>query len=76
MHKIGVGGFLIRLRGVRSKEDEMETTDGTNTVSDGDKPKRKTLRRKVKNKLTENFPAYLQVRINPIRYPSIKNYCA
>lgn len=58
--KVGIGGFVVRLRGPRYK-DEDDGLDALESGS-GDKPKRKAQRRKViKNKLVENFPVYLQV---------------
>lgn len=37
------------------------TPEATDVNSLGDKPKRKPQRRKLKSKLAENFPSYLQV---------------
>lgn len=60
LQKLGIGGFLVRLRGPRFKDDDMDSLEGS--LIEGEKPKRKPQKRKVKNKLMETFPSYLQVR--------------
>lgn len=63
LQKLGIGGFLARLRGPRFKDEENDAMSEQNSMTaDGDKPKRKAPRRKNKNKLIETFPSYLQVR--------------
>lgn len=62
-------GFINYFRGCQDN-DEIDTlvaqpTSLTNDLSqninvDGDKPKRKAIRRKPKSKLAETFPTYLQ----------------
>ncbi|ODN00515.1 Histone-lysine N-methyltransferase 2C, partial [Orchesella cincta] len=59
LQKLGIGGFVVRLRGPRFKDDDDMSLDQL-VESGGDKPKRKAQRRKIKNKLVENFPVYLQ----------------
>lgn len=60
LSKLGIGGFVVRVRGPRFKDDDDSLDQPI--VGEGDKPKRKAQRRKVnKNKLVENFPVYLQV---------------
>ena len=63
IQKFGVGGFVVRLRGPRLKDDENEgiIVDNAGLNPEMDKPKRKAPRRKIKNKLVEGFPVYLQV---------------
>lgn len=72
LQKLGIGGFLVRMRGIRTGQDndDIDQSVGqsgsiTNEIStplpgDGDKPRRKAIRRKPKNKLAETFPTYLQ----------------
>ncbi|XP_050507765.1 histone-lysine N-methyltransferase 2C-like isoform X1 [Diabrotica virgifera virgifera] len=73
LQKLGIGGFLVRMRGIRTGQDNDEIDSsviqsGSATPTellppmpvDGDKPKRKPIRRKPKSKLAETFPAYLQ----------------
>lgn len=67
---LGIGGFLVRVRGIRSGQDndEVDMLPGQSTslepssafISEGDKPRRKPIRRKIKCKLSETFPSYLQ----------------
>lgn len=59
LQKFGVGGFLVRLRGRFKDEDIDGFTEGAGT--EVDKPKKRPPRRKIKNKLVESFPSYLQV---------------
>ena len=49
------------MRGPRFKDDD-EIMEYQGSVNDPDKPKKKAPRRKIKNKLVETFPSYLQVR--------------
>lgn len=73
LQKLGIGGFLVRARGTRGGQENDDadvsgqTTPTTETPStsvptteSGDKPKRKPIRRKIKSKLAETFPPYLQ----------------
>ncbi|CAH1176242.1 unnamed protein product [Phaedon cochleariae] len=71
LQKLGIGGFLVRMRGIRSGQDndDIDVLQGqANSNSDlavplpgdGDKPRRKPIRRKPKSKLVETFPSYLQ----------------
>lgn len=72
LQKLGIGGFLVRVRGFKNGQDndDIDILPGqTNTFCDmpatplsldGEKPKKKTIRRKPKSKLTETFPLYLQ----------------
>ncbi|XP_076251798.1 uncharacterized protein LOC143191021 isoform X3 [Rhynchophorus ferrugineus] len=75
LQKLGIGGFLVRMRGLRTGQDndDIDTLPGQTTPtsldspmplasvsSDGDKPKKKPIRRKMKSKLSETFPPYLQ----------------
>lgn len=60
LQKFGIGGFVVRPRGPRFKEDEDGMLDQLMN-GEGDKPKRKAKRpRKPINKLVESFPVYLQ----------------
>ncbi|XP_023312429.1 histone-lysine N-methyltransferase 2C isoform X6 [Anoplophora glabripennis] len=72
LQKLGIGGFLVRMRGIRTGQDndDIDTLPGqsnpqggelaTPLPADGEKPRRKPIRRKPKSKLAETFPAYLQ----------------
>lgn len=70
LKNLGIGGFNARLRNNRYREeneDPLETCisfsrldDSVVPVLSDDKPKRKPLRRKIKSKLVENYPSYLQ----------------
>ncbi|CAH0559006.1 unnamed protein product [Brassicogethes aeneus] len=71
LQKLGIGGFLVRMRGTRGGQDNDDidmlpgqttpTGDLPGPLAPGDdKPKRKPIRRKIKSKLAETFPAYLQ----------------
>ncbi|VEN62754.1 unnamed protein product [Callosobruchus maculatus] len=76
LQKLGIGGFLVRMRGIRNGQDndEIDMLPGQMNSSgeipslppipagamDGDKPRRKPIRRKPKCKLAETFPSYLQ----------------
>lgn len=59
----GIGGFFVRVRSNRKADDEEEIPGGPDksiSMQSMDKPKRKPVRRKLKNKLVESFPSYLQ----------------
>lgn len=72
LQKLGIGGFLVRVRGIRSGQDtdEVDMLPGQTTPildppapplpGELDKPRRKPVRRKIKSKLAETFPPYLQ----------------
>lgn len=72
LQKLGIGGFLVRMRGIRSGQDndDIDTLPGQSNPQsgelatplpvEGEKPRRKPIRRKPKSKLAETFPAYLQ----------------
>ncbi|CAG9863833.1 unnamed protein product [Phyllotreta striolata] len=71
LQKLGIGGFVVRMRGIRTGQDndDVDSTVGQSGLNpndivpspaDGDKPRRKAIRRKPKSKLAETFPAYLQ----------------
>ncbi|KAJ8921946.1 hypothetical protein NQ315_008580 [Exocentrus adspersus] len=72
LQKLGIGGFVVRMRGTKSGQDndDIDTLPGQSTpqggdvappvTAEGDKPRRKPIRRKPKSKLAETFPAYLQ----------------
>lgn len=69
LQKLGIGGFLVRMRGLRNGQDndDIDTLPGQSNPDiplplppDGDKPRRKPVRRKPKSKLAESFPPYLQ----------------
>ncbi|CAG7629500.1 unnamed protein product [Allacma fusca] len=57
LHKLGIGGFFVRMRGPRFKDDDEPENQSS---QDGEKPKRKQARKKIKNKIVESFPSYLQ----------------
>jgi len=53
---------VARLRGPRFKDEDLLECESQNGAEQPpEKPKRKASRRKIKNKLVEVFPAYLQV---------------
>ena len=67
LQKLGIGGFLVRFRSNRKQASDDETEPGGEnpalkppTIQSMDKPKRKPVRRKPRNKLVESFPSYLQ----------------
>jgi len=64
LQKLGIGGFVVRLRGTRKDKEEEgdgEKPGDSSIVSMGDdKPRRKPQRRKPKTKLAECFPLYMQ----------------
>lgn len=69
---LGIGGFLVRVRGIRGGQDtdDVDMLPGQTTptldppstpmLTETDKPRRKPVRRKIKSKLAETFPPYLQ----------------
>lgn len=57
LQKLGIGGFSVRNRAVRTKEEEPNSTSHQ---TNEDNKKKKPNRRKQKNKLAETYPAYLQ----------------
>lgn len=56
LQKLGIGGFSVRNRQVRTKEEDVTSSH----VSIEDSKKKKPNRRKQKNKLIETYPVYLQ----------------
>lgn len=66
LQKLGIGGFLVRFRSNRKEaNDDDEPTESSSalkppTIQSMDKPRRKPVRRKPRNKLVESFPSYLQ----------------
>lgn len=56
LQKLGIGGFAVRNRAVRTTKNDEEPS---NSVND-DAKKKKPNRRKQKNKLIETYPTYLQ----------------
>ncbi|XP_046742436.1 histone-lysine N-methyltransferase 2C-like isoform X3 [Diprion similis] len=63
LQKLGIGGFVVRLRGTRKDKEEEgdgeKTSDGLLGIAE-DKPRKKPQRRKPKPKLSECFPLYMQ----------------
>lgn len=57
LQKLGIGGFSVRNRAVRTTKNDEEPS---NSVGGEDSKKKKPNRRKQKNKLIETYPAYLQ----------------
>lgn len=65
MQKLGIGGFAVRNRAVRSGGSKNEGDDTLNIanisgVENNDSKKKKPVRRKPKNKIVETYPIYLQ----------------
>lgn len=58
LQKLGIGGFSVRNRAVRTTKNEEEPSNLVAMGDDG--KKKKPNRRKQKNKLVETYPAYLQ----------------
>lgn len=58
LQKLGIGGFSVRNRAVRTKEEEPSIS--LIQLSTDETKKKKPNRRKQKNKLVETYPAYLQ----------------
>lgn len=56
LQKLGIGGFSVRNRQVRTKDEELTSSH----VSAEEAKKKKPNRRKQKNKLIETYPVYLQ----------------
>lgn len=56
LQKLGIGGFAVRNRAVRTTKNDEEPSNLTND----DAKKKKPNRRKQKNKLVETYPTYLQ----------------
>lgn len=59
LQRLGIGGFLVRVRSNVNKPNQ-ENDDDDETAGDGEKPRKKTIRRKPKGKLAETYPPYLQ----------------
>ncbi|KFB47867.1 hypothetical protein ZHAS_00015920 [Anopheles sinensis] len=66
LQKLGIGGFFVRNRGVRTKDgkDDEDLVDGAldedGATGGATKPKKKPIRRKPKSKLIEIYPNILQ----------------
>lgn len=64
LQKLGIGGFVVRLRGTRKgdRDDEAEQhqLDALDDNVGNKPPRRKPQRRKPKTKLSECFPSYMQ----------------
>ncbi|XP_026680935.1 histone-lysine N-methyltransferase 2C-like [Diaphorina citri] len=67
LNRLGIGGFNVRVRNVKSKDEEGSdlppSTPDTpvTTPLEGDKPvKRKAPLKKPKSKISQTFPSYLQ----------------
>ncbi|RZF48821.1 hypothetical protein LSTR_LSTR003201, partial [Laodelphax striatellus] len=76
LQKLGIGGFNSKLRNTRKEKDEDPAADGSVTPGGSDngatpqqgnttpgsdeKPRKKPQRRKIKSKLVESYPSYLQ----------------
>lgn len=58
LQKLGIGGFSVRNRAVRTKEEEPPNS--ASQLAADETKKKKPNRRKQKNKLVETYPAYLQ----------------
>lgn len=58
LQKLGIGGFSVRNRAVRTTKNDEEPSNST-AIGD-DAKKKKPNRRKQKNKLVETYPVYLQ----------------
>lgn len=56
LQKLGIGGFSVRNRQVRTKDEDVTSSH----ISAEDAKKKKPNRRKQKNKLIETYPVYLQ----------------
>lgn len=65
LQKLGIGGFVVRNRAARkdgtNKDENEDTTEGTLhfTTTSADQ-KKKQIRKKVKTKLADTYPSYLQ----------------
>lgn len=62
LQRLGIGGFLVRVRGNVNKlsQDNDDLEGGDEAPVDGEKPRKKPIRRKPKGKLAETYPPYLQ----------------
>lgn len=63
LQKLGIGGFIVRNRTNRGGDnDEIDTLPGQAATDAllGDEKRKKPIRRKIKTKLTETFPSYIQ----------------
>lgn len=73
LQKLGIGGFVVRARGRGGQDNDEVDTLPCQTAApslelplsapislEGDKPRKKQIRRKIKSKLSETFPSYLQ----------------
>lgn len=67
LQKVGIGGFSVRLRGTRKDINSSRDEDGDEKpplemagLGEDNKPRRKPQRRKLKTKLSECFPSYMQ----------------
>lgn len=58
LQKLGIGGFSVRNRAVRTKDEEPPSS--ASQLAADETKKKKPNRRKQKNKLVETYPAYLQ----------------
>ncbi|XP_075153857.1 lost PHDs of trr isoform X2 [Haematobia irritans] len=59
LQKLGIGGFNVRIRGVRKENEDiyMGTLENPSLT---DEKKKKIIKKKLKSKLSESYPAYLQ----------------
>lgn len=59
LQKLGIGGFNVRMRGIRKENEElyMGTLENPSLT---DEKKKKIIKKKMKSKLCESYPAYLQ----------------
>lgn len=63
LQKLGIGGFTVRNRTGRKdgKDDMDDALDGNmQMLNDNSDKKKKVIRKKVKSKISETYPAYLQ----------------
>lgn len=60
LQKLGIGGFSVRNRAVRTTKNDEEPSNSICGGIGDDSKKKKPNRRKQKNKLIETYPAYLQ----------------
>lgn len=59
LQKLGIGGFNVRMRGIRKENEElyMGTLENPSLT---DEKKKKIIKKKMKSKLCESYPSYLQ----------------
>ena len=59
LQKLGIGGFNVRMRGTRKENEElyMGTLENPSLT---DEKKKKIIKKKMKSKLCESYPSYLQ----------------